>query len=206
MRSIIKTLCLFATLLVIFAGSAYATSLEDDLKTTGVTYYFGDQNDPLATLEVHLSGEAGNYTYEYRLTNEAIFNLTSLVLPVVAGEHGAPYEGVGGDLGWMSVYDAGPAIYFLYGHDTPGGFFGLQAGEMAAPIFIDSGLGPDLATAYLSGTSPSNEDVASPQIYQEDLNIEDPPGAPEPSTLLLLGSGILGLGAFRKLRSRKRNI
>ncbi len=109
-------------------------------------------------------------------------------------------DGVGDVAPFVSLRTRGDGyrVAFLFG-DTVSGLSSVRPGDSSRFIFIKTD-----ATSYTSGTTSISNDKGSPEEgFRARVQTYAPATAsvPEPSTLLLLGSGLVGLGFFR----RKKN-
>ena len=213
MKKAIKMMCIVMSLLFVFAGASYATlydpstELEGQLRSEGGTdFVFQYLGMDWASLNVYLTGE---YTYQitFSVLDVGPFEVSELRIPIVPDHYSVTTDYVthempagsvkASDQSWVWMTDS-LQILFENEYGEPW----LLPGEKSSVITITSDYGPAIGFAYIAdGGGTSVENVASA------LAIGNPSGGgglPEPTTVLLLGIGLLGTGAFRYLSSRSR--
>jgi len=227
MKKTIKILCMVMSLLFVFVGVSFGYQYYNDqedlttqlLRAGGLDFSFtqpvgsADPGKPWANLNVQLSGSAGDYTYAFVLSNvdpNEFLEVSSLRIPVIAHHYGTPYTNVGdGTLPYQTAYYAAGEyngvqlkanlMIDFFSDASP---FGIVPGTESLPILIDSDLEPGFGIAWIiDGGVPATTTSVSALI---GVTGGAGGGLPEPTTVLLLGIGLLGTGAFRYLSSKRR--
>jgi len=214
MKKTIKILCMVMSLLFVFVGVSSATlynpadpNLEGQLRATGgADFVFQYLSMDWAKLNVYLTGM---YTYQmtFSVFDTAPFEVSEVRIPIVPGEYtvSTTYETHQMKAGKVTASDGTEVnmtdslqILFTNADGDPW----LLQGETSSVITITSNYGPATGFAYIQdGGGSSVGNVASALA----IGSEGPGGGlPEPTTVLLLGIGLLGTGAFRYLSSRGR--
>jgi hypothetical protein len=198
MRRATKILCLAVFLTLQLSGTSFALPIlpinETDHFYLGAVLW--------ADLNVQVEETSGGlYSYRYTLTNFlAEHPIHSLLLPVVSGGYSGPTMGTGSGVQWSSYWDDGYGTLTIY-------FTGSQyqneinKDESTIPIIILSGYYPEPEIVTIFNQGAQSGTSASTAIGGTGGGNS---GVPEPATMLFLGISVLGVGAYRYLKSVKR--
>jgi len=197
MKKGIKILSLAATVFFLLTGAASAVLLDEIPFTYGKT--------PWVNLSVDLQGVPGTWTYTYTLSvlddpGAAKIAVHALDIPVISlGVLPPGYSNVTWDPGPTGFYfeseqDGTTYLSFSF-YDSP-----IAAGESKAFSF-DSPYNPSSADYYIwnGAQSPAEDGYAAVGKLGGGNS-----SVPEPATLILVGIGFIGVGAYRHLRARGR--
>lgn len=170
--------------------------------------------------DVHYDNAASNWFYSYdfmhplgatsHLILEASTTFTSSDLLCAAGDFG------GTSIGWFGPGGSNPnmpgSMYGIKFDDASGLFTHIEFRTLRAPVWGDFYARDGVAggygwnTAWNAGfTDPDTDPIAPPMDGSIDNHLLVPdttetPAIPEPSTLLLLGSALLGVAAYARRR------
>jgi hypothetical protein len=205
MKKVIKILCVAVTMFFFLAGPSFATLYDG----SGADYTFMgalDHSAPWAVLNVKISmldnpaPTLDVYTYKFTLhvlsaaddPNAYGVEVNGMRLPV--GGYDAVSQGMDGVMYMEPPLETPGELEFLW---MPG----IQPGETSATITLVSTYTPGEGEAmiYDGGDSPGTC-VTSAITFPGGGHGQD---VPEPTTLILVGIGMLGVGAYRHLSLRK---
>jgi len=222
MKKGIKILFLAATVFFLLTGAASAVTFMGPVITDDDGNIMADySNLSWASLDVQVTGEPNAWTYQFSLkvlagdktyatfleSNPSVQHTAivhQLDIPIIAG-------GISGvQLGGVDVYYVGSFqgegfLSVLFGDlthdfDDPDYHDGLLPDQTAVVTF-NSPNAPGWGTAILYNTGTTSETCSKSALVAPaggDSSV------PEPTTLILVGIGILGVGAYRRLSARGR--
>lgn len=198
MRKGLKILCLAASLFFLLAGGASATLTGDFM------FKSPDGTQDWANLNVVVEGVSGDWTYTFTLSvlddeDAYQFIVHELDIPVIS--EGAVPPGytdltpAGGiPYFWASEFEQDGTLYLGVLYD------GIEAGKSAAVRF-KSPYDPALGEAVIVNTGGSSTVKSTSALGALGGGGSS---VPEPTALLLVGIGILGIGTYRHLSRKGR--
>jgi hypothetical protein len=201
MSKLFKSLCVAGIFVLLLTGASSAlTEAElDELKGTGQTVIFtwlgmqwGSLHVELMDFGDDLFDEEAN-TLVYKLTNDGTFNADMHMLEMQIDPGAVPEYGyIGGDSFMVDDSVAGSMQFWFSPGIVENGF---------SQFWVRSVNDVDYGDVFLQNTFAMGDSKAAALL----VNFTGHPitDVPEPATLLLLGGGFLGVGAFRYLRRRR---
>lgn len=179
---IIKLVLFFGILALAMPANAVLIMPSTDTPTTG--------NDPSqAVIDGIISPLLGSSTFLYK-QDQGVVGDSGLL----AGSYETTFNGdlSGGEIDYVGGPYVGPIAFLLVkdGSQVPAWYFYNMS---VAPI---SWNGTD--TIYLEGFWPENGAISHISLYGNSTSV--PVSVPEPSTLLILGSGLIGVVVWSRRR------
>jgi hypothetical protein len=209
MGKTIKILSLATTIFFVLAGVSFADLIAWDYRFVYTNPISGDVG---ARVYLDVEQVSDLYTYTYQVENvnfdpdgsgadSPIYQfLLPVTMPVVLGHAAHPDSHVGVDLTTASVDGVS---YVQVDFDFPGllspDYYPGYA--LSDPFYIQSTVGWDWGNSILTDGESANLLVLSNLDTTGGGNDTNP--VPEPATLLLVGIGALGLGGYRRFKSRR---
>ena len=191
LNKIIMKGMLFLVVVIVMSGSAWA------LSTSGTPIIAIDGNtDGNVTVDILSTGGTGAYTYGYFLNGSSTFSLIGLVSV-------ATFQG--GDIIDFALYD-GSRYYTLSGDNADSSYSALMTfvnevtvGSPQQPAWWSNPYYYNANITWILPTIVNTNELALNFVNNGNDGIAP---VPEPGTLILLGSGLLGFGAMG-LRRKK---
>ena len=192
LNKIIMKGMLFLVVVIVMSGSAWA------LSTSGTPIIAIDGNiDGDVTVNILSTGGTGTYTYGYFLNGSSIFSLIGLVSV-------ATFQG--GDIIDFALYD-GSRYYTLSGDNADSSYSVLMAfanevtvGSPQQPAWWSDPYYYNANITWFLPTVVNTNELALNFVNNGNDGVAP---VPEPSTLMLLGSGLLGFGFFARKRMKR---
>ena len=196
MTKTLKILCTAMFITLLLGGTSFATSMSD-------TYYFYYQENGVDTTvewaELSFKASDGDgWWYEYNLSvvnsmgdSHAVHDL---ILPIIAGGYDSLSLPDGTSLD--SFYAGDPDVLAFYFGDD-----GLVTGDTSGIIRFHSDYSPKVGFATIINGDSSTNYEAKAAIGGIGGGGGTDNRVPEPATLVLVGFGLIGVTAFKHLRS-----
>ena len=183
-------------------GELYSPTITTDIMTIDMTAQGGEPSIDIGDLESRVYLNNGVYIYEHRVTPQTLnpkeFNTGFGVAGFVAGVHKVGFSYSDAILAGVSGSPASAFSIILEGDGTIdwnvkttqllAGFWGSGDKQVPISFFFESSLAPGIGTYNML-----NSHVGFADSYA-------PTAVPEPTSLVLLGSGLVGMWAARRRR------